>query len=129
MHVVVPIRPTLQWPEAKAFTKSIADLLVRTFPARFVATASKAQRKNKIFIDYLRNGVGATAIAPYSVRARSNAPVSTPLGWAELSKDVRFDRFNVKTVPLRLAKLKEDPWASFLEVRQSITRSMLKKVR
>jgi len=128
LHVVIPIRPTLDWVAAKAFTKSVADFLVRTFPDRFIATLSKAQRKGKIFIDYLRNAEGATAIAPYSVRARSNAPVAMPIAWEELDKDVRFDWFNVKNVPARLARLKSDPWAQFLEVRQSITRTMIKRV-
>ena len=70
LHVVLPIRPTLDWDEAKAFTKAVADFLVRTFPDRFTATLAKERRKGKIFIDYLRNAEGATAIAPYAVRAR-----------------------------------------------------------
>lgn len=129
LHVVVPIRPTLDWTQAKGFTKAIADLLVDTFPDRFIATLSKAQRKGKIFIDYLRNAEGATAIAPYAIRARANAPVSTPIAWKELASDVRFDHFNVGTVPGRLRGLRQDPWASIGETRQTITRAMFKRVR
>ena len=129
LHVVVPIRPTLDWAQAKGFTKAVADLLVETFPDRFIATLSKAQRKGKIFIDYLRNAEGATAIAPYAVRARAKAPVSTPIGWKELDADVRFDHFNVRNVPERLRGLRQDPWASIGDVRQTVTRAMFKRVR
>jgi bifunctional non-homologous end joining protein LigD len=129
LHVVVPIRPTLDWTQAKGFTKAVADLLVETFPDRFIATLSKAQRKGKIFIDYLRNAEGATAIAPYAVRARAKAPVSTPIGWKELDADVRFDHFNVRNVPERLRGLRQDPWASIGDVRQTVTRAMFKRVR
>jgi bifunctional non-homologous end joining protein LigD len=128
LHVVVPIRATLDWDEAKGFTKAIADLMVRTFPDRFIAVMSKSRRKGKIFIDYLRNAEGATAIAPYSLRARKNAPVATPIAWDELTEDVRFDHFNLRTVPQRLSKLKSDPWADFLDLRQSVSKSMFKRV-
>jgi bifunctional non-homologous end joining protein LigD len=128
LHVVVPIKATLTWEQAKGFTKAIADLFARTFPERFTATLSKAKRGGRIFIDYLRNAEGATAIAAYGIRARKNAPVSTPISWKELSTDVRMDFFNVKTVPLRLRKLREDPWKDFAAVRQTVTRSMLKQV-
>jgi bifunctional non-homologous end joining protein LigD len=128
LHIVVPIQPTIEWEAAKGFTKAIAELLVSTFPDRFTATLSKAQRKSKIFIDYLRNGLGATAVAPYSIRAREHAPVATPISWDELKKDVRFSYFNVANVPTRMARLKNDPWASFFDVRQSITKAMVKRV-
>ena len=128
LHVVVPIRATLDWDEAKGFTKAIADLMVRTFPDRFIAVMSKSRRKGKIFIDYLRNAEGATAIAPYSLRARKNAPVATPIAWDELTEDVRFDHFNLRTVPQRLSELKSDPWADFLDLRQSVSKSMFKRV-
>ena len=128
LHVVVPIKATLTWDQAKAFTKAIADLFARTFPDRFTATVSKAKRTGKIFIDYLRNAEGATAIAPYGIRARKNAPVSTPIAWDELAKDLRFDYFNVKTVPVRLAQLRNDPWHDFAATRQTVTAAMMKQV-
>jgi bifunctional non-homologous end joining protein LigD len=128
LHVVVPIRPTIEWDVAKGFTKAVADLLVATFPERFTATLSKARRKGKIFIDYLRNGQGATAVAPYSVRAREHAPVATPIAWEELTRDVRFAHFNVGNVPARLAGMASDPWATYFEVRQSLTKAMMKRV-
>ena len=129
LHVVVPIRATLDWTQAKGFTKAVADLLVETFPDRFTATLSKARRKGRIFIDYLRNAAGATAIAPYAIRARANAPVSTPIAWKELDTDVRFDHYNVRNVPERLGSLREDPWASIGTTRQTVTRAMFKRVR
>ena len=128
LHVVVPIRATLDWGMAKGFARAVADVLVRTFPDRFTATASKAKRTGRIFIDYLRNAEGATAIAPYAVRARANAPVSTPIEWSELDGDVRFDHFNVRTVPERLAALRKDPWAAFGTTRQTVTRAALRRV-
>ena len=128
LHVVLPIRATLDWDQAKGFARAVADLMARTFPDRFLAVMSKSHRKGKIFIDYLRNASGATAIAPYSLRARANAPVATPIGWDELSKDVRFDHFNLRTVPSRLSALKADPWADFLDLRQSISKPMFKRV-
>ncbi|HVF35502.1 MAG TPA: ATP-dependent DNA ligase, partial [Candidatus Saccharimonadia bacterium] len=92
------------------------------------AKLAKASRGKKIFIDYLRNAEGATAIAPYSVRAKKNAPVATPIFWEELKQDVRFDHFNIRNVPGRLARMKTDPWADFFTLRQKLTRSMLKSV-
>jgi bifunctional non-homologous end joining protein LigD len=87
LHVVVPIRATLDWEHAKGFTKAVAELLTATFPDRFTATLSKSRRKGKIFVDYLRNTEGATAVCAYSPRARYNAPVSTPIAWEEMQDD------------------------------------------
>ena len=128
LHVVIPIRPAFGWDEIKPFTRAIAELLEQSFPDRFTATMSKTKRRGKIFIDYLRNGEGATAIAAYSLRAREGAPVATPIAWEELSQEVRRDYFNVKTVPDRLRTMKKDPWADFFTVRQSVTKAMMKKV-
>lgn len=126
LHIVVPIRPTVSWDDAKGFTRSVAELLARTFPDRFLATMSKAQRKNKIFIDYLRNAEGATAIGTYCARARFGAPVSTPITWDELKTEVRHEHFNIKNVPARLAG--KNPWEGFFEVRQSLTKAMIKRI-
>ncbi len=128
LHVVVPIKATLTWQQAKSFTKSIAELFAHTFPEQFTATSTKAKRPGKIYIDYLRNAEGATAIAAYGIRARKNAPVSTPIAWGELSKDLRFDFFNVRNVPQRLARLKKDPWEGFEKARRTVTVAVLAKV-
>jgi len=85
---------------------------------------SKQKRKGKIYIDYLRNTKGATAIAAYSTRARPGAPVSVPLAWEELSVDVRSDYFTVDNVVERLNGLKQDPWRDYISVKQKLTRKM-----
>jgi bifunctional non-homologous end joining protein LigD len=128
LHVVVPIRPTLSWDQAKRFAKAIADSMVRTFPDRFIATASKSRRKGLIFVDHLRNAEGATAVCAYSLRARANAPVATPIAWEELTRDVRSDYFNLRNIPLRLERLKANPWGAFFDLKQSVTAAMLKRL-
>jgi bifunctional non-homologous end joining protein LigD len=128
LHIVIPINTTLTWQDAKGFTKAIADLFAHSFPDRFVATATKSKRTGKNFVDYLRNGRGATAIAPFCVRARKNAPVSMPIEWSELNKDRRFDYFNIKSVPAWIKARKSDPWKGFFDVRQTITKSIFKQV-
>jgi len=128
LHVVVPIRAALTWEQAKRFTKAVAELFASTFPNRFVATLPKSKRKGRILIDYLRNSQGATAIAPYGIRARRNAPVSTPVAWGELAQDLRFDYFNVNTIPDRLSRLRQDPWQDFVGTGQTLTASMFKQV-
>lgn len=127
LHVVMPIRSSLSWEQAKGLTRAMAELLVREHPDRFVATADKEARRGRIFIDYLRNAQGATAVAPYSLRARENAPIAMPLGWEELARDVRFDRWNVRNVRVRLSG-RDDPWADFATTRQEITGALARRV-
>ncbi|MFO1310475.1 MAG: non-homologous end-joining DNA ligase [Burkholderiales bacterium] len=127
LHVVLPIRATLSWDEAKSFTRSVAVFMVRTFPDRFVATITKSRRKGKILIDFFRNAEGATAVAPYVVRSRANAPVAMPIAWSELETDVRGAHFNVRNARERLASLQSAPWAEFFTVSQSITAAIRKR--
>lgn len=84
VHIVVPLRRTVGWETAKLFTRGVAAMMAQAEPGRFTADLSKARRKGRIFIDYLRNERGATAVAPFSVRARSGAPVAVPVTWDEL---------------------------------------------
>ncbi|HSI16817.1 MAG TPA: DNA ligase D, partial [Sphingomonas sp.] len=84
VHVVVPLKPDAEWPAVKDFADRFARALAGAEPERFVATMSKAKRKGRIFIDWLRNQRGATAIMPYSARARAGAPVAVPVSWTEL---------------------------------------------
>lgn len=121
LHLVVPIMRRHEWDEAKEFTRQVAQAIVVADPEHFTANLSKAARTGKIFIDYLRNGRGATAVAPYSTRASSKAPVSTPVSWEELSPAIHSDTFHVSNLPQRLAALKKDPWAGISAVRQSIS--------
>jgi bifunctional non-homologous end joining protein LigD len=125
LHVVVPITRHRGWEEVKSFCHALADSFVSAQPDRYIATMSKAKRRGKVFVDYLRNQRGATAVASYSTRARAGAPVATPLAWDELSPNVTADQFTVKTIPARLAKLKKDPWHDFFKLRQSLTAKVL----
>jgi bifunctional non-homologous end joining protein LigD len=124
LHVVAPLSRRNTWDQLKTFAHSLADTMARSDPARYIATMSKAKRRGKIYVDYLRNQRGATAIASYSTRARAGAPVATPLTWRELTTRIKPDGFTVVNVPKRLAKLKTDPWDGFFGVRQSITAKM-----
>jgi len=120
LHVVAPLSPPVEWQVAKAFTKLLADRLVADDPAGYIATASKSARKGKIFVDYLRNQRGATAVAPYSTRAKPGATVSVPIEWEELTPKMRSDRFTVANLAAYLARRKKDPWREFFKVRQTI---------
>lgn len=113
LHVVAPVKPKAEWPEAKGFTKAIADAMASDDPSRYVATVTKSKRRGKILVDYLRNGRGATAVAPYSTRARPGAAVSAPLSWEELGPDIGPAHFTVDNMPSRLAAMKTDPWELF----------------
>jgi len=121
LHVVAPIVPSLNWDEAKAATKTFAESMDADSTGRYVSTMAKVARKGKIFIDYLRNGRGATAVAAYSTRARLGATISTPVGWHELSPAIRSDHFRLSNIGRRLAYLKSDPWADFAATKQRLT--------
>ena len=94
----------------------------------FTANQTKKARQGRIYIDYLRNGRGATAVGAYSPRARAGAPVSAPLFWEEVENGVTPDAFTVLTVPARLKKLNSDPWAEMPKLRQSISAKVRKQV-
>lgn len=126
LHVVVPIRASLDWEEVKDFTKRIADLIVELNPNKYIATMSKAKRVGKVFIDYLRNSRGATSIAPYSTRAKPNATIAMPLYWDELTTKIHSDSFTIENVNTRLKAIKSDPWQDMLKTKQSITIKMKK---
>lgn len=126
LHIIAPLTPRGNWEEVKDFSRAVTGGIVRESPDEYIATMSKSKRKGKIFIDYLRNGRGATSIAAYSTRARSGAPVSAPIGWDELLSGIRPDSFNIGNILQRLASLKRDPWEGYFKVRQTITDKMRK---
>ncbi len=128
LHVATPLTPRLDWDAVKEFSRAVAESIVREFPHDYIATMSKAKREGKIFIDYLRNGRGATSIAAFSTRAKKGAPVSAPVSWEELTPELRPDAFNIGNIRQRLASLKKDPWEGYFAVRQSITVKMRTKV-
>lgn len=113
LHVVAPLKPSAEWPEIKAFTKSLAEAMAADSPDRFVATITKSKRHGKILVDYLRNQRGQTAVAPYSTRARPGAAVSTPITWEELEPGIGPAYFTVSNLPARLAAMRTDPWEDF----------------
>src|SRR5262249_24225941 len=120
LHVVAPVQPRHSWDEHKEFAHALVLSLEREAPARYTTNVRKAQRKDRVYLDYLRNGRGATAIAPYSTRRRAGAPVATPITWGELERGVDPKEFDVVAVSKRLASLREDPWAGYAKLRQSI---------
>jgi bifunctional non-homologous end joining protein LigD len=123
LHVMLPIDPEAGWEEAKRFTQSVAEGMAKAKPERYVAKMSKTARRGRIFIDYLRNGRGATAVAAYSTRALPLASVSTPLAWSELSDGIRADHFKIGNLRQRLDVLKEEPWPGFFTIRQGLPAS------
>jgi bifunctional non-homologous end joining protein LigD len=113
LHVVVPLQPRAEWDEVKEFCKQVAQTLAQMQPERYVANMAKAQRGGKIFVDYLRNGRGATAVLPYSPRARPGATVAVPVEWKEL-KGLDPREFRVDNAAQWLRR-RRDPWASLRE--------------
>jgi bifunctional non-homologous end joining protein LigD len=124
LHVVVPVEPSADWATAKSFTASIAEAMAGDHPDRYVATVAKRARRGRIYIDFLRNDRGSTAVAAYSTRSLPQASVSTPLAWDELSSGLRSDHFTVGNLRNRLAFLTHDPWQGFFSVRQRIPGSI-----
>ncbi|KAB0678065.1 DNA ligase D [Aureimonas leprariae] len=120
LHVVVPVAPKVDWATAKAFAKHVVEAMAKDSPDRYTANVAKRARADRIFIDYLRNGRGATAVAPYSTRARAGAPVSVPIGWDELTAGIRPNQFDVQTLPARLRHAEHDAWAGIGKLRQRI---------
>ncbi|HVI57160.1 MAG TPA: DNA ligase D [Luteibacter sp.] len=120
LHVVVPLNPGADWATVKGFARGFAETLAQLHPLEFVATASKRFRRGKIYIDYLRNGRGATAVASYSLRSRAGAPVAVPLRWEELGKLGSGNAFDLTSVPKRLARLKKDPWDGIDTLKQDL---------
>jgi bifunctional non-homologous end joining protein LigD len=121
LHLVAPLAPKLGWDVVKAFAKAIADALVSARPDRYTANPLKKTREGKIFVDYLRNQRGGSAIVNYSTRAKKGAPVACPLGWDELKGLKAAAPYTVKTLPARLKAMKRDPWEGYSSTRQSIT--------
>jgi bifunctional non-homologous end joining protein LigD len=125
LHVVVPIARTVEWDVVSLFSHAVAQRLVHEAPSRYVAVAAKAARRERIFVDYLRNSRGATAIAPFSTRAREGAPVAMPLKWEDLPKLKSGDAFHVRDVLAMPSDQLSDPWADLLASRQRLSRAVI----
>ncbi len=122
LHVVVPLNPGCQWDLVKRFAHGFADALATSEPDRFVSVSSLKLRPGNIFIDYLRNGRGATSVASYSLRAREGAPVAMPLAWRELSALKHANAYTMLDVPGRLKRRRSDPWAGIDAIAQNLAR-------
>jgi len=127
LHVVVPLKPSCAWDTVRTFAEAFANTLANAHPLEFVATATKAKRGGKIYVDYLRNGRGSTSVASYSLRARPHAPVAMPLRWEELGTVKSGAAFTIKNAPARLAKLRNDPWKALTTIKQDL-RAVMKKL-
>ncbi len=121
LHIAVPLHRKAQWPQVKEFAAAFAGNLARAAPTRYTATMSKAKRVGRIFIDHFRNGRGASAVAPYSSRAKPAATVSAPLSWKELTSAMTNDKHTVVSMPERLKNQTADPWREFDSTRQVLT--------
>lgn len=119
VHVVAPIQRRHAWPTISAFAKALAQRIADDKPDRYVAVMSKKKREGRLFIDYLRNQRGATAVAPYSTRAREGAPVAWPITWAELNVATSANPYRLKQI-LEAMPDNEDAWADYRSCRQSL---------
>ncbi|HEY8575796.1 MAG TPA: DNA ligase D [Devosia sp.] len=126
IHVIAPLRAVTEWPDIKHFCKGIAQRLANQEPERFVANMSKAKRKGRMFVDYLRNERGSTAVAPWSSRSREGAPAAVPVSWEELDTIKAANQFSLPAAAERAKQ--PDPWPDYFTLNQSVTPAMLKKL-
>ena len=120
LHIVAPIEPTLTWTDLKTAAHTFVLAMERADPSLYLSKMSKAARKGKIYLDYLRNERGATAVAPYSPRARLGVHVSLPLPWSALKEPSR-PVFAVSDITTWQARLRSDPWKALLSTRQQLS--------
>jgi bifunctional non-homologous end joining protein LigD len=120
LYVVAPLEPVADWDVVKPFCRAFAETLSQEQPDRFLSTVRKADRQGRILIDWLRNGLGATAIASFSPRARDNATVATPVSWDDVDRKLDPTKFTLRSVPERIARLRADPWEGFATLRQHL---------
>jgi bifunctional non-homologous end joining protein LigD len=110
----------IDWDAAKEFAHAIALAMEADAPDRYISKMTKSKRRGRIFVDYLRNGRGATSVVAYSTRARKGAPVSTPIDWSELTVRLTADKFTLQNIRQRLARLRGDPWKDIGRIKQKL---------
>lgn len=128
MHIVVPLTRKLGWDEVKDFSHAIVSHIAKLLPERFSAVSGPKNRVGRIFIDYLRNGLGATTICAYAARTREGLPVSVPVFRDEVAELKGGNQWNIHTVHKRLAEVGNEPWADLKKTRQAITAEMRRRV-
>jgi bifunctional non-homologous end joining protein LigD len=128
LHVVAPLTPQAGWDEVKGFSQAVAQHMASTLPKYFSAKMGKQNRRDKIFVDYLRNNRGSSTVAAFSLRARPGMGASVPVGWDELDATTSGDQWNIGNLRERLETLKTDPWSEYARTRQRITASMKKRL-
>ena len=116
-HVVVPFQPCVDWDTFHDFAEHIAEVMEQKWPDRYTSNVRKEKRKNKIFIDWIRNGRGSTSVAPYSLRARKGAHVSMPISWEELGTAAP-DGIGMADALARIGG--NDPWRDFFQINQKL---------
>ncbi len=124
LHVVVPLTPKADWDTVKGFSQAIVQHLAKTIPDRFVAKSGPSNRVGKIFVDYIRNGLGATTATAFSARARPGLGVSIPITWDALPSIKSGAQWTVATARDHLSFEKVDPWADYGSTRQTLTAAM-----
>jgi bifunctional non-homologous end joining protein LigD len=124
LHVVVPLAPRYDYDTVKGFSQAVVQHMARTIPTRFVAKSGPSNRVGKLFIDYLRNGHGATTAAAFSARARPGLGVSIPVSWDDLPKLKSGAQWNVRTAREHLSFQTSDPWAGYWKARQPLAEAM-----
>jgi bifunctional non-homologous end joining protein LigD len=127
LHIVAPIRAENEWQVVKKFAHEVVLRIEKEQPDLYVTKMTKALRKNRIYLDYLRNDRGSTAVAPYSPRARSGVPVALPLEWRELNSKTR-PVFHVTDFAKWRKRLNSDPWATMTTNKQRLTAQAIKKM-
>ena len=120
IHVVAPIKPEHGWEEIKEFARGFAEIMEREIPGAYVATMSKKKRSGKIFVDFFRNDFSATAIAPFSLRARDGAPVAWPVSWPDLKKYTKASAIQLKNVDAKMIQKAQKVSAEFLGISQTL---------
>jgi bifunctional non-homologous end joining protein LigD len=126
IHVIAPLKAITEWPLIKDFCHAFADRLEAKQPERFTSNIRKVKRKGRMFVDYLRNERGSTAIGPFSTRARKGCPVAVPVSWDEVETLDRANLFTLETAAQRAQE--KDPWPNYFKLTQSITKGMVEAV-
>ena len=123
LHIVVPLKPSVPWKSVRAFARGVAEALATRHPDRFVSVAGEDKRSDRIFIDWLRNARGATSIASYSLRARSDAGVAMPLAWPNLAKLESAHAFSITNAMAHTRRRRSDPWHDIDRIEQGLPRT------